>query len=165
MQAPRQPVVLIVDDEENVLRSLRRLFRHEPFRTIVTTDPYEALSCLHEGAVAVLLTDQRMRGLDGDHLIARVRALDERVVCIRLTGYPDAEGDGEAGLSRAAAPPREAVFRTVDKPWDDEEILGAVREAIALYERRAAAQRAHGLEPALPSSPTHSETHERENAP
>jgi len=153
MHTPPQPIVLIVDDEENILRSLRRLFRHEPFRTVVTTDPYEALSCLRDGPVAVLVTDQRMPGLDGDPLIARVKALDERIVCIRLTGYPHAV-ESTTGL------PREAVFRTIDKPWDDQEILGAVREAIALYTRRAP-----GLEQASTASSTPTETHERENTP
>jgi DNA-binding NtrC family response regulator len=125
------PIVLIVDDEENILRSLRRLFRREPFRTVATTDPYEALTCLRAGPVAVLLTDQRMPELDGDHLIARVKALDERVVCIRLTGYPDPAGPGPEL-------PRDAVFRTISKPWNDGEITNAVREALAHYERGAA---------------------------
>jgi DNA-binding NtrC family response regulator len=160
MHAPPQPTVLIVDDEENILRALRRLFRHEPFRTVSTTDPYEALSCLHDGPVAVLVTDQRMRGLDGDHLIARVKALDERIVCIRLTGYPD----DSAGR---VAPPREAVFRTIDKPWDDEEILSAVREAIALHRQRRAggSAAAQGARRASAASSTRNEMHERENTP
>ena len=131
MERQLAPIVLIVDDEENMLRSLRRLFKREPFRTVATTDPYEALSCLRAAPVAVLLTDQRMPEIDGDHLIARVKALDERVVCIRLTGYPDTPGPGPDL-------PHEAVFCTIAKPWNDGEITNAVREAIALYERAAA---------------------------
>jgi DNA-binding NtrC family response regulator len=130
MDTRQPPVVLIVDDEENILRSLRRLFHGEPFDTIATTDPYEALSCLRERPVAVLVTDQRMPDIDGDHLIARVKAVDARIVCIRLTGYPD---------PRAPEPPREAVFRTIEKPWEDEAITGAVREALELYRRTTAA--------------------------
>ena len=151
MHAP-PPIVLVVDDEENVLRSLRRLLRGEPFRTVVTTDPYEALSALRDGPVAVLVTDQRMPELDGDHLIARVRALDGRIVCIRLTGYPDA--GAQAGL------PREAVFRTIDKPWDDQELLDAVREAVALYEGRAP-----GVEAASTDSTKTQGTHAKEDTP
>jgi DNA-binding NtrC family response regulator len=132
MERQPPPIVLIVDDEENMLRSLRRLFKREPFRTVATTDPYEALSCLRAAPVAVLVTDQRMPEIDGDHLIARVKALDERVVCIRLTGYPDAPGPGPDL-------PHEAVFRTIAKPWTDGEITSAVREALALYERTAVA--------------------------
>ncbi len=125
----RQPlIVLIVDDEENILRSLRRLFKREPFRTVATTDPYEALSLLRDGPVAVLVTDQRMPELDGDHLIARVKALDDRIVCIRLTGYPDR-------MTPAPELPREAVFRTVAKPWNEGEITDVVREALEAYER------------------------------
>ena len=129
MEKRQPPVVLIVDDEENILRSLRRLLRGEPFQTIATTDPYEALSCVQTAPVAVLVTDQRMPELDGDHLIARVKAVDARIVCIRLTGYPD---------PRSPEPPREAVFRTIEKPWEDEEITSAVREALELYERTTA---------------------------
>lgn len=129
METRPDPVVLIVDDEENILRSLRRLFRGEPFRTMATTDPYEALSCLPGTSVAVLLTDQRMPDLDGDHLIERVKAIDERIVCIRLTGYPN---------PRAPEPPRGMVFRTIEKPWEDEAITGAVREALELYRRATA---------------------------
>jgi len=132
METRQPPVILIVDDEQNILRSLRRLFKREPFRTVATTDPYEALSCLRHEPVAVLVTDQRMPELDGDHLIARVKALDERVVCIRLTGYPN---------PAAPAPilPPGAVFRTVTKPWDDDEITAAIYEALEHHERAAAA--------------------------
>jgi len=131
MEQPSKPTVLIVDDEGNILRSLRRLFRGEPFHVFATTDPAEALSIVENTPVAVLVTDQRMPVLDGDHLVARVKALDPRVVCIRLTGYSDPEAP-ETEL------PREAVFRTITKPWSDEEITEAVHEALRLYAHAAA---------------------------
>ena len=123
MQGPRQPTVLIVDDEENILRSLCRLFKNEPFRTVATTEPAEALRLVRAGPVAVLVSDLRMPDLDGDHLIAQAKALDERIVCIRLTGYSD------PGAPETELPP-EAVFTTVAKPWDDGEMTGAVHDAL-----------------------------------
>ena len=132
MTSPRQPIVLVVDDEENILRSLVRLFKGEAFRTVVTTDPAEALSFVQHEPVAVLVTDHRMPLFDGDRLIAGVRAADERVVCIRLTGYAHIE-PAQGGA------PREAVFRTVEKPWDEGELTAAVHEALRLHERAAGA--------------------------
>jgi len=138
--------LLLVDDEENILRSLRRLFRRESFRTVATTDPYEALSCLRDGPVAVLVTDQRMPELDGDHLIARIKAHDARVVCIRLTGYPDTD----AG---AAKLPPGAVFRTVEKPWDDEAVIDAVHAALEHYARADASAPTPSPEPMNDEAP------------
>ena len=130
MEQPNKPTVLIVDDEGNILRALGRLFRGEPFHVFATTDPDEALDLVEHTPVAVLVSDHRMPKLDGDHLIARVKALDPRVVCIRLTGYSDPEAP-ETEL------PREAVFRTIAKPWSDEEITAAVHEALGLYAHAA----------------------------
>jgi len=127
MTSPRHPVVLIVDDEENILRSLRRLFKDKPFRTVATTDPCEALCFVREEPVAVLVTDHRMPTLDGDRLIAEVKAMDERVVCIRLTGYADLDAP-------RAASPQAIVFRTVEKPWDEGEISAAVHDALRHYD-------------------------------
>jgi DNA-binding NtrC family response regulator len=132
MTSRRQPIVLIVDDEENILRSLMRLFKGEAFRTVVTTDPREALALVRQEPVAVLVTDHRMPVFDGDRLIIAVKAADERVVCIRLTGYAHVE-------PWQATAPHEAVFRTVEKPWDEGELSAAVHEALGLYERATAA--------------------------
>lgn len=135
MAGPHRPIVLIVDDEENILRSLVRLFKGEAFRTVVTTDPAEALAFVQQQPVAVLVTDHRMPVFDGDRLIAAVKAADERVVCIRLTGYAHIEP--AQGLA-----PREAVLRTVEKPWDEGELTAVVHEALRLYERAGAADAA-----------------------
>jgi DNA-binding NtrC family response regulator len=131
MTSRQQPIVLIVDDEENILRSLMRLFKGEAFRTVVTTDAAEALTFVQRQPVAVLVTDHRMPVFDGDRLIAGVKSADKRVVCIRLTGYAHIEP--AQGLA-----PREAVFRTVEKPWDEGELTAAVHEALRHYEQAAA---------------------------
>jgi len=130
MERVEKPIVLVVDDEENILRSLKRLFKGEPFATVVTTDPVEALGLMRRAPVTVLVSDLRMPELDGDHLIAQAKALDKRIVCIRLTGYSDPEASD-------SSPAPEAVFATVTKPWDDGEITTAVRHALERYRRAA----------------------------
>ena len=57
--------LLIVDDEENILRSLSRLFRRQDFKVLTATSGADALEILRTTPVSVILSDQRMPGMTG----------------------------------------------------------------------------------------------------
>jgi len=62
--------ILIVDDEKQILESLRDLLE-DRFEVHTTTDGREALQMLADFPISVLVTDQRMPGLEGDEILAR----------------------------------------------------------------------------------------------
>ena len=121
-----QPVstVLMVDDEASVLSALRRLFRPQGYRILQASSGAEGLALLRENAVDVVISDMRMPEMDGARFLELARQHDGSVARILLTGYADIE-------ATIAAINRSAIHRYIAKPWDDQELLVAVQEAMS----------------------------------
>jgi len=64
-----KPTLLLIDDEERILRSLRMLF-FSGYNVRMTTDPYEAIKILRDERVHVVVSDQRMPVMQGSELCA-----------------------------------------------------------------------------------------------
>ena len=127
MSEAQLPTVLLVDDEEAILRSLRRALRSEPYR-IVTAPHAEAALAWAEGSEPdVVVTDLRMPRIDGLELLRRLLAVRPGVVAILLTGHGDSLGP--LGL-----PGGRPVYRVLAKPWNDEELRVTVLLALRYRE-------------------------------
>ncbi len=77
----KRHTLLIVDDEPDVLDSLRHQF-HRSYRVLTRTSGVEAVETLANDEVDLILSDQRMPGMTGDQLLKRTRA--------QARGDPDA---------------------------------------------------------------------------
>lgn len=117
------PVVLTVDDEPSVLSALRRVFRVQGIKTLQATSAAEGLILLENNQVDLVISDMRMPEMDGARFLEKVRAHDESIVRILLTGYADIS-------STVAAINKSAIHRYIAKPWDDHDLVLAVREAL-----------------------------------
>lgn len=123
-QTTEKPTLLLVDDEERILRSLRMLFAAN-YRVLVTTSGHEALEILRREKVHALVSDQRMPAMAGVDLLRQAREIAPNTMRLLLTGYSDAEAiigsinDGE-------------IFRYISKPWNADEIRGIVGEAAGI---------------------------------
>lgn len=116
--------LLFVDDEENILRALARLFHRTGHEIVLARNGAEALRVLQERPVSLILSDQRMPGMSGTELLARARDLQPEAVRIILTGYADAKAAMDAINDGR-------VYRFLPKPWDDRALLEVVEEALA----------------------------------
>jgi diguanylate cyclase (GGDEF)-like protein len=128
------PTLLLVDDDANVLASLTRLLRRENYHILTAGNSDEALVLLAQHDVGVLIVDQRMPGMGGTELLARVRTIHPRTVRMVLSGYTAID-------SLTQAINRGEIFRFFTKPWDDAELLHAVREAFRQYAQNSATPR------------------------
>ena len=117
------PKVLLVDDETNILRSLRRVLRKSNVEVVTTTSPAEALQLVESDTFAVVLSDQRMPEMEGTKLLGQVRLLSPDSVRIILTGYADIQATMDAINTGA-------VYRYLNKPWDDGELRLTIRQAV-----------------------------------
>ena len=117
------PTVLMVDDEASVLGALRRLFRPQGYKILQASSGAEGLELLRDNTVDVVISDMRMPGMDGARFLELARQHDGTIARILLTGYADIE-------STIAAINRGAIHRYIAKPWDDQELLVAVQEAM-----------------------------------
>lgn len=117
------PVVLTVDDEPWVLSALRRVFRAQGIQTLQANSAAEGLVLLASNQVDMVISDMRMPEMDGARFLERVKVHDESIVRILLTGYADMS-------STVAAINKGAIHRYIAKPWDDNDLVLAVREAL-----------------------------------
>lgn len=118
------PGLLLVDDEERILRSLSMLFRGQ-YQLYMTTDPREALPLVEKHRIHVVVSDQRMPQMRGADLLREVRARSPNSMRILLTGYSE--------LDAVVASVNEGeIFRFVQKPWDANELRDTVRQACGI---------------------------------
>ncbi len=68
-----RPRLLLVDDEENILRSLRRVLRRGEWEIETAPNAEEALKLLHSFAPVVVISDFRMPGMNGVEFLTRVK--------------------------------------------------------------------------------------------
>jgi len=122
VNALRPFTVLAVDDEPEILASLRRQLRSEPYEVVVTESPFRALEMIEEGSVDLVIADIDMPGMNGVELVSRARGVRPDVVRILLTG--------DASLGSALdAINRGEVHRYLQKPWDKAELRQVLRQA------------------------------------
>ena len=65
-----QFTLLFVDDEKNILNSIRRLFRTENYNILLANSGSEGLEVLKDHDVSVIISDQRMPGMTGSQFLA-----------------------------------------------------------------------------------------------
>jgi PAS domain S-box-containing protein/diguanylate cyclase (GGDEF)-like protein len=132
---PYERTMLYLDDEVNLLAAVRRAMRHSGYRVLTASSADEAFEILATNEVGVILCDQRMRGMSGTEFLSRVKQMYPNAVRMVLSGYTDLH-------SVTDAVNRGAIFKFLTKPWIEEELNEAVREAFLEFEAK------HGGAPA-----------------
>jgi putative nucleotidyltransferase with HDIG domain len=115
--------ILLVDDEENILRSLKRIFMDQDFRILATTSPFDALELLKTNAVSVIISDNLMPGMNGIDFLQQAKFLSPESVRVMMTGYADVHAAIDA-INKGE------VFKFLTKPWDVEEFRNVVFDSI-----------------------------------
>lgn len=127
-----KPTLLVVDDEPDVLESLRHLF-HRRYRVLSADNGADALRLVETENVQVILSDQRMPGMTGDELLTRARAVRPEATRLLFTGYADLQA-----VTKAVN--QGGIFRYILKPWDAAELEAVIQQAAEqnalLVERR-----------------------------
>ncbi len=119
--------ILIVDDEENILRSLNRLLANEEFEVLTAISGEEALKILSNNTnTALIISDQRMPGLSGVDFLEQAKKLAPDAGRIILTGYADVTAAID-GINKGGA------HRYITKPWKDDELTRIVHEAVLRF--------------------------------
>jgi len=132
----KAPTILCVDDEPNILSSLKRLFRAKGFQVRVAESGAAGLALLETEPIDLVISDMRMPEMDGTQFLAQVRVRWPDTVRLLLTGYSDINSIIDA-INRGE------IFRYIAKPWDDNDIVLIVRQAL---ERKALEEEKRRLE-------------------
>ena len=118
------PTVVIVDDEEMVLASLRSFLNLETDYNVVTfLTPVEALDFIKNNEINIVISDYLMPDMNGIEFLLKVRELHPQVPRIILTGYADKENAikaiNDVGL-----------YQYIEKPWNNEDLLIVLRNGL-----------------------------------
>jgi response regulator RpfG family c-di-GMP phosphodiesterase len=132
MAAIKHPI-LLVDDEPEILFSLRGLLRME-FELYTAESGAEALEILHRHPVHVIMTDQRMPQMTGVELLRRAQGECPEAIRIVFTGYADIKAVIDA-INQGQ------VYRYLTKPWDPDELVSVLHQACDQYDRLAERRR------------------------
>lgn len=115
--------LLFVDDETNILSSLKRLFRPLGYRVLTAQSGDEALALCRDQSVDLIVSDMRMPQMSGAQLLEKIHRDWPDMVRILLTGYSDMGSTIEA-INKGR------IYRYIAKPWDDGDILLTVKQAL-----------------------------------
>src|ERR1700685_2800494 len=107
--------VLFLDDEQNVLNSIRRLFADETYGVAVAGNYEEAMAVMAREKIKVVLSDQRMPDITGIEFLSRIKTQYPDAVRILFTAYADLSAAEQAiNISQ--------VYRFINKPWHPPEL-------------------------------------------
>ncbi len=122
--------ILLVDDEQNVLRALARLLRRDGYRIFTASTFHEAFEILGTENVHVVMSDHRMPEGKGTEFLSRVKATHPHTIRLILSGYADLGAVTEAINGGA-------VYRFLTKPWNDDDLRETLREAMRMAQAAA----------------------------
>lgn len=118
--------ILIVDDEENILKTCQRVLLEERYSCTVFSSPTKALKAAKRINPAIVISDQRMPGMTGIEFLENIKKRLPEAVRVIMTGYADIN-------VAISAINRGQVFRFIKKPWDDELFKLEIRHAVENY--------------------------------
>lgn len=115
--------LLFVDDEANILSSLKRLFRPLGYRIFTAESGAQGLEIMARETVDLVISDMRMPEMNGAQFLEKVREKWPETVRILLTGYAEIGATIEA-INKGQ------IYRYISKPWEDNDITLIVRYAL-----------------------------------
>ena len=123
--------VLFVDDEVNVLHSLKRVFRSEGYDLLTACSGQEGLDILENTYPHVVVSDQRMPGMTGTEFLKKVKEKYPNTVRVILSGYTEVPAILDAVNNCG-------IYRFLSKPWNDEQVKLVVKDCIRKFEEKMA---------------------------
>ncbi|HBA83164.1 MAG TPA: hypothetical protein DCZ95_03625 [Verrucomicrobia bacterium] len=127
MKTDAKPIVLVVDDEEIVLKLLERQLSDVPAKIVPTLSPAEAIHILKSMEVAVLLCDLNMPDISGTAVLNTARDSNPNIVSIVVTAGVDMSATIKA-INEGG------IWKYIAKPWRQDELVELVSKALSRYE-------------------------------
>ena len=117
-----QGTVLVVDDEQENLDSLERIFSREGWRVLLAASAEKGLQTLRSEPVDVVFTDLMMPGMSGQELLRGVRAVAPEAEVVLMTAYGTVEA--------AVAAMKDGAYDFLTKPLKRHAVLKSAQQAL-----------------------------------
>lgn len=125
-QQDDKPRVLLVDDETNILRAIKRVLHREGYAIDMAEGGAEGIRKLEESEYAVIICDQKMPDISGADVLAKSCEIRPDTYRITLTGYTDLES-AQRSINEGN------IHRFLTKPWDESTLREVVKQGAAAY--------------------------------
>jgi DNA-binding NtrC family response regulator len=124
MDQSKSNVVLLVDDEEMVVTSIKSFLTLETdYEVVAFTSPKEALGYVKTNKVDLVISDYLMPDMDGIKFLGEVKEIQPEATRVLLTGYADKENAikaiNDVGL-----------YQYIEKPWENEDLKLIIRNGL-----------------------------------
>ncbi len=122
-----KPAVLVIDDEQAILRSIRRLLHRDNYQIHLASNGDEAIKILVETDIAVIICDQRMPGMSGAEVLTQACKIRPDAYRITLTGFTDLEA-AQRSINEGQ------IHQFLTKPWQDDHLRLLVAEGVRAHQ-------------------------------
>lgn len=113
------PIILIVDDEINILRSLHRLLKPYEVKIMLASSSEKALDIIKRNDIDLVISDQRMPTTTGIELLKKIKEISPSTLRILMSAYSDVDVLIEA-INESN------ICHYIPKPWDNEKLVKGV---------------------------------------
>ena len=117
--------ILFVDDEKDILSSMRRLLMEDKYEILTAESGLEGLELLKKGPVDLIVSDQKMPQMSGVEFLQKSKEYSPDSIRIVLTGYADTNAAIDS-INKGD------VYRYITKPWNNDEIKSTIKDALEL---------------------------------
>ena len=122
------PTILFVDDEESILKALKRFLRKQPYEVFTANGGQEALDFLekYEKPVALIVSDQRMPSMNGAEFLEKAKKIYPDAIRFLLTGYSDMDAIIDS-VNKGE------IHKYITKPWNDDDLMLQIKQGLEHY--------------------------------
>ena len=133
MPAAAKHCLLVVDDEPDLVQSVKDLLRFD-FRVLGATRASEGLKLMKAEKVHIVMTDQRMPEMTGVEFLKTLRENFPDTVRLLFTAYADLDAVTDA-INQGN------VYRYIAKPWEEHELKAVLKQAVEYHDLNAERKR------------------------
>jgi len=114
--------ILVIDDEAAIRDSMRMILEYEGYEFVGASGGQEGLGLIEREGPDLVFLDIKMPGLDGLEVLPRIRAIDESLPVVMISGH--------ATVSTAVEATKLGAFDFIEKPLASERVLVTIRNAL-----------------------------------
>ncbi|WP_027359543.1 response regulator [Desulforegula conservatrix] len=122
------PAILIVDDEEIILRVLSRILRKEQFQIHTALSGSQALDIIKDNHIDMIICDQRMPEMSGNKFLSIVSKEKPEIIRTIFTGYTEVNSVIEA-INKGQ------IAKFFTKPIDNDELIREIKELLKAHKK------------------------------
>jgi two-component system nitrogen regulation response regulator NtrX len=123
-----KPRILVIDDEAAIRESLRMILEYEEYGFLGASSGQEALALVQRDRPDLVLLDIKMPGMDGMEVLRKLRALDETLPVVMISGH--------GTTSTAVDAIKSGAIDFLDKPLSSERVIVTLQNVLKQQELR-----------------------------